>query len=171
MSAEANSLANAICVFVQNTISGHESGFYKMTKMANIPEHAKITITMLKDSDRMRVLIVSATANYLNAAYRSLILEDDEYILKEFNGMAKHMNHSKICLLNLVFFVLRNVHLEFDRNNLDTSTYDKYMEGVKEQIGTKLAMIRMVLITKVSHNCSGMDIKTCDPNEPMFKFK
>ena len=115
-------------------------------------------------------MILFATGNYLNAAYRSLIREDDPYILEQFNKMANCMNHSKICLLNIVFYVIMSIHPNFDRSKFDTSSYEAYMEGVNQQLDSMLLGATGALMQSVSHQCNGMDIKTCDPNDDMFKF-
>ncbi len=155
-------MANIMIEFINNTISGHESGFYKMYYF-NDSEN----INTLK-YNAMDGMITSSAVNYLNQAYKSLIRENDPYFLKYFKGMAKVMNHSYICLLNIVFVTLINVHRNIDRSKLDIDTYDKYMESIESQLEELLEKIKGTIIQSISHKCTGDDIKNCDPNDDLF---
>jgi len=52
----------------------------------------------------------------------------------------------------------------FDRSKFDVSTYKKYMECVSSQIAEKSICLRRELCESMNHECTGIDISTCDPN-------
>lgn len=163
MDESSKNIVGVINEFVFNTIMGHESGFYKMTMMGKM-----LTKEDLKKDEKMHGMIAFAIVSYLNDAYRSLILKNDPYFLEHFNNMAKHKNHSMICLLNIVFVVLQTIHMNFDRSKLDITSLESYKASVMSQLIQRKTEITPKLIDMMSHECKGIDIKTCDPNEPMF---
>ncbi len=147
--------------FIKNTIHGHESGFYKTLYLGQ---------NVLK-SDHMDGLIVVAAANYLNQAYKSLILDDDEYFMKYFNGMSSIMSHSHICLLNIVFAFLVKIHRAMDRDKFNIASYPKYMDSVKVELDEVFNSMRDEVVGSISHDCTGSNIKECDPNVDLFVIK
>jgi hypothetical protein len=159
--SKQDELAKIMIEFIRNTIMGHESGFYKMLNGAP---------NMLM-SDSMHTMIDLAAANYLNAAYRALIKDDDEYFMKYFNDMSAVMNHSQICLLNVTFVFLTSVHKMMNRKRFDIGSYGKYMESVSSDVDRVIGEMKGKLVNSISHECNGEDIKTCDPNQDLFIVK
>ena len=155
-------LARLICQFCESTMLGHESGFYKACgSLIPVPRDKLKTGMFLP-------LIRDATCSYLNNTYRSLIIKNDPYIIQKFGEMQSVNHHSAICLLNIIAMIIMNVHFNLDRENLDITSYDKYMESIKAQINDKLKEMNGKLTSTISHECHGVDISTCNPNEPMF---
>jgi len=159
--SKQDELAKIMLEFIRNTIMGHESGFYKM--LSGAPN-------MLL-SDSMHTMIDLAAANYLNAAYKALIRNDDEYFMKYFNSMSSVMNHSQICLLNVTFVFLTSIHKAMSRKQFDVSSYGKYMESVSSDVDRVIGEMKNKLTESISHECKGEDIKTCNPDEDMFIIK
>ena len=151
--------------FITNTICGHESGFYKMMLRGILSKD------ILSNKVIMMSLINQAAANYLNGAYVAFIKENDPYYLKYFYGMANCMQHSHICLLNIVMKYLTLVHNDIDRSKLDLSSYNSYMKCVEDMVNSKLKSMKKTLIDSISHKCIGEDIRKCDPNKKFFVLK
>jgi len=155
---EKERVADIMLEFISNTITGHESGFYKLMNGSE---------DTLK-SDQMRTAIDLSSVNYLNQAYKSLIKNDDEYFAKYFKAMAGIMNHSYICLLNIILVHMLNIHEAIKRSDLDTSTYDNYMTTIEVQIKNLSNSTRPLIVESISHDCHGEDIKDCDPEQDLF---
>ena len=62
-------------------------------------------------------LLNQSLVNYLNIYYKSLILEDNKYIIDYFTEMRNIHNHLEICLLNIILIIIQNIYNDFDRNN------------------------------------------------------
>ena len=62
-------------------------------------------------------LLNQSLVNYLNIYYKSLILEDNKYIIDYFAEMRNIHNHLEICLLNIILIIIQNIYNDFDRNN------------------------------------------------------
>jgi len=155
-------LAEEMISFMYNTIGGHESAFYKVLLTGK-----HFTKDTIKDRDFMKNYIIMATINYLNSAYKSLILKNDSYISQCFQRMSV-LNHSMICLLNILNCNILVIHGELDRSKLDTSSYDKYMASVSSQLREKCNNMKEILTNSLNHDCSGIDISTCDPTVDLF---
>lgn len=159
------SLAKLICDFCFDTIIGHNSGVYKSFMMKK-----ELDINYLR-SPLILTLLSSATMNYLNNAYSSLIRKDDPYIINKFNEMCVIKNHSKICLLNIIFAIILQIESDIDRAKLDIDSYEKFMESLRKQTTNMYTATWEKLSNIVSHECHGEDIEKCDPNKPMFYSK
>lgn len=158
------SLPELIVDFCHETIIGHESAFYKVFA---IKEKSPAILTSIQITG----LIASATVTYLNNIYVSLITQNDPTTITEkFESMCKINNHSAICLLNIICTMITNLHLNFDREKLDTKTYDTYMMTVKKQLENTFASTIEILNKSISHQCGGIDIRTCDPTKLMFSI-
>jgi hypothetical protein len=167
-SDETIQLAKIIVEFCKNTVKGHESGFFKLISRETIP--MSVSDLSVNNNVTIKNFIINATGKYLNSCYRSLIREDDPFIVNEFLNMTKIMKHSEICLLNIIFSVILKIHLELDRTKLNHSSYENYMTSVRDEINIKSSGICDILSNSLSHNCDGIDISTCDPDDDMFVF-
>jgi hypothetical protein len=154
-------LSKLIADFIVSTITGTESGFYKQFRQKKI-------VDKLNDSTFMKVAIATAHVNYFNILYKSLILKNDEYVTKKFLSMHNIMNHSYICLLNIIFKVCVDVHQIIPRSEMIVNCYENYMLIVKAMLDNINPFIIDMLKEMLSHNCNGTDISTCNPDEPMF---
>lgn len=56
----------------------------------------------------------------------------------------------------------------YDRILFDITSYEKYMNSVENVLDTCKKFLVSELPDMISHTCSGIDIKTCNPNEPLF---
>lgn len=159
--SKTNALAKLLCDFCFETMQGHESGFYKLHQIKKLPIADLL-------GDEMIILIKNVTLYYLNDAYKSLILKSDPFILDKFDAMCKINNHSEICLLNIIALTIINIHVNLNRSKLDITSYDTYMNGIRDQLDSEFTSILNTLTNSISHTCTGIDISTCNPNEPMF---
>ena len=162
-----NKLVRKLIEFCTETIKGHESGFYKtVTNTSMLP----LTRDDLK-TDKMYNIITLSAINYLNICYKSLILKNDPYVINKFKEMTDIFTHSEVCLLNIICMLLMKVHTGLDRKNLDIASYEKYMKSLTVEIDLLTSPQYNMLLQNVNHVCTGEDITTCNPNEPMFHAK
>lgn len=131
-------LAELFRTFIKNTIIGHESGLYKI--FGNNP----IVPTMIHN----------ITINYFNRAYDGLATKSDHYIIEKIKNMQDCLNHSPVCLINLLAIQCLKIHTSFDRSQLDANTYDKYMASVRKEFEAK-APPTEEMATLFKHNCTG----------------
>lgn len=150
--------------FIQNTIFGQESGLYKSLYLYNIDTG----IDNIR-SNTAKILLQYAIVDYLNSCYKSLILKDDDYVINYFAKIKKEKHHSEICLLNIMFAVIRSAFLEVDRHKFNDMTYDKFMDSVKKEYSEYLGGIDYDKL--LNHECNGEKIENCNPNEPLFLIK
>lgn len=155
-------IAETMIEFIYNTIVGHESGFFKAHESMGLEKKD------LKKSESMKPIVLIISSNYLNVVYKSLIREDDDYVISYFHKMKNALNHSLICLLNIVYVIVIASHNDIDRTKLNINSYDKYMKNVKEQLKIILENKKEFLKDKLNHECKGINIKDCDPDEDMF---
>lgn len=165
--SDKTELVKIMCDFMTATITGHESAFYK----AITAKMLGVDLSALKNAQLTQCLIAPAMMNYMNGAYVSLIKNNDEYINDYFSRMQGVCGHSCICLLNIIFFTGLSIHMSLDRTNLDISSYDNYMKTVTNQLAITIEKTKEILLESISHVCNGIDIKTCDPNVPLFSIK
>ena len=148
--------------FVDSTLLGQESALYKSCETS-----LRQPRSILK-SRVVLVILQHTLVDYLNACYKSLILNDDEYITKQFDAMTLSHGHSAVCLLNILASMIFNTANTFDRSLLDISSYESYMKAASDQLSVIRLTHAPTLQRSLSHTCSGMDIKSCDPNKPLF---
>lgn len=146
--------------FVFNTLKGHESAFYKIFNEI---------ISLNSKSIEIQSLCNVAIVKYMNGSYKSLILDDDPYITGSFNVMSS--NHSKSCLLIFLGVEMSDLHLSLNRENFDTSSYQKYMDSVERELDSKFSSFSAKLEKLFSHKCEGKNIKDCNPNDLPFYVK
>jgi ABC-type siderophore export system fused ATPase/permease subunit len=166
-------LTHQMIKFIKNTIMGHESGMYKSIAIAkeSSTDKDKINLSLLQGK-KILELFANVSENYFNKCYKSLVLRDDEYIVKIFDDMKAQFGHSQLCLLIIIANSCMKIHFEMDREKLDVSSYDNYMKSVKAQLDTLMGVDFITMSTaSFGHNCSGEDITKCDPTIKNFTFK
>lgn len=160
----SQNLATLICNFIESTAIGHERAIYRLFSIKAVP------LQVLQEST-FDSLHLKQSIGYFNNAYRSLILRDDPYIAAHFDAMHKVSGHSYICLLNIVFATYLATHRAVDRSSLNLSSLEALTESLKTRLQPLLVALKNDLEKSFSHQCHGIDIKTCNPNEPMFYAK
>lgn len=163
-STKGNQLAGEMINFVLNEIIGAERGMYRTI----VPMYGS---DPLKDNDRWGALFAEFHVQYFNRAYRSLILRDDEFLNDAFDKMRSHLGHSHICLLNTLVNVILSTHQAVPRDNLDTTSLDSYTHSVHDHLTRILEQSAEKIRRHVSHDCTGDDIATCDPDEVLFSLE
>lgn len=154
-------MASLMKNFIRGSMIGTESALFKVTSTQNLSlENLKLDVT--------KGTILMLSIQYLNICYKSLILKDDQYVVAKFKEMTDCKKHSEICLLNIFANIMKMIIEMSDRSNLDVNSYDKYMDSVKFNLDRILDS--MPFGKNLSHECNGIDISTCDPNDPMFKL-
>ncbi len=158
-------IAQLICRFIRATTIGHERAIFQVMSKQSVP------ITTLQQPEIVGQLFVSATVQYFNSAYRSLILKNNAYIEGAFGAMHQFCGHSYICLLNIVFATCLSTHQSIDRSKLDVSSLENYQKSFELLLDPILADLQKNLAESLNHNCAGMDIDKCDPNKVMFSMQ
>jgi hypothetical protein len=154
--------------FCFSTIKGHESGLYKSFSDKLFGDELGLDTLQ---NEHVFSIIAEITVNYFNTVYVSLIKRDDPYIINRFDKMCEINNHSAICLLNIMFAIVINLHGDFNRQNLNIDSYKLYMKSIDNELDSKMQTLFDKLMASISHTCKGMDILKCDPNIPMFSVK
>jgi hypothetical protein len=95
--------------FSRDTVRGIEAGLFEQR-----PE-------LIKHSN-IKNIQKGFCVHYYNKAYKSLILDNDEYIKLKYDEMNKILNHSYVCLLNVTFYVTLGIIENINRNNLNTTS-------------------------------------------------
>ena len=149
-------LATFIKQYCSNTILGAESGFFK-------------TLGPFAKEPQATFILTEYIGKYHNMAYKALILDTDKYFVEQYGKMNEISGHSYICLLNITLNICAILEQGVDRKKLDITSYDKYMESLTSQI--ELMLSKMNLAKFLSHKCTGVDIKSCNPNEDFIVLK
>lgn len=156
------SIAKMMCAFVKATTICHERAMFRSFQGQNYP------LSILKQADVMKTFIVTATALYLNAAYKSLILKNDSYIEQAFGAMHQVCGHSYICLLHICFGLCLEVHQSIDRTQLDISSLENYHKSFETLTAPFLKQLEERMASTFKHECKGVEIATCDPKVDLF---
>lgn len=151
-----DTVTSSIIAFCKATILGHESALYKQMHQEKDMQ-----------SEEMLLYALAAAIHYLNVCYKSLILQDDDYVTEQFSKM-QTAHHSPICLLHFLLQIITTCHTSMDRKKLNPSSYTTYMHSVDQLITPTLQNTQEHLQKHMNHECSGDDITKCDPNVPLF---
>ena len=166
MSESKDELLNLIVEFCMSTIVGQESGIYKG---ASSGVNKNILLTDLSKPSMTNTMVMFI-CHYINSCYKSLILKDDQYVTDKFAEMISIKNHSPVCLFGFILHIAKTTYEVFNREAFDTSSYESYMKSVKKQT----FILRLVWLVRLSgafnHQCVGLKIEDCDPNEPFVKL-
>ena len=157
-----------IKAFCFGIIKGHEYWLYK--SFSNKLFGNEFGLDTLQN-EHVFSMIAEITVDYFNTIYVSLIKRDDPYIINRFDEMCKINNHSAICLLNIMFTIVINLHGDFNRQNFNIGSYELYMKSIDAELNSKIQTLFDKLMASISHNCKGMDILKCDPNISMFSVQ
>lgn len=157
-------MANLMCDFMVNTVKGYESGIYK-SFTSNNKNHEQLR------SNNIKFLLIKFNIDYHNKLYRSLILKDDQYVIEELGKIHNTMNHSYICLLNILCKFTTDLITNRDRSLMNVDSYEKYMDSVCWHLEMWKSTLMKTLPSTLSHTCSGDDIATCNPDQPLFFMK
>jgi hypothetical protein len=141
-----------IIVFIRSTLLGQFSGFYKINGKNEF-------------ATSFKTVFPHVITHYLNGAYKSLILKDDEYIIKTFSSLT---SHSAVCLLHMFLHITRSIVDNFNYNNLRMDNYTDFMESVDSELMKSEMLKEDKIRLLISHRCEGYDISSCDPNIPLF---
>ncbi len=147
------------CIF---TIKGFESGLFKLKYATDSRIPYELTNQLVSNN------IFKCVTDYHNSTYSALILDSDINYTKFYYEMNQIIGHSYICLLNITLMVSDYMLKTIDRTKLDTSSYEKYMGSIQVQYIDVLNQLD--LENTLSHNCTGIDIRTCDPTKKLFKL-
>jgi hypothetical protein len=159
-------IINEIVGFIKQSIIGTESAFYKYISFT------KNTMKELKINS-MKNSINSMLINYLNDCYKSLITSNDVYLLKTFRPVQKELNHSEKCVLILVGQVINLIVQIFDRKNLKTSSFDRYIQSVSNELSSQsisnlLSSFQKNLRNHLTNECLVGNIKDENQDDILF---
>ena len=152
---------NAIYDFMVRTIVGQESGLYRVFSV-----HPSMIVHIKEDS--VWCLLQPAKLDYYNTLYKVLILKNDPDVLLSFADMNCH--HSKICLLNILLLLETKTHQSIHRSTGDISTRESWVKFIRDYLNGKDVREQNIqeIQASLNHECSGIDISTCDPNVKVF---
>lgn len=151
-------LTSVILEFVENTTYGQLSGLFR------------IYGTSLKTMQNRQNVLKGATANYFNTCLKSLILQDDPYVVEWFNKFWLYCSHSPICLSHVLFNLVCSIQEKIDFSQLDYSSLDKFRESERFQIKLIIEILRESVKTMISHECHGEKLEDLDPDTPLFQI-
>jgi hypothetical protein len=163
-----DNLSSLILGFVFDTCLGQERGVYKAIHGGAF---SGLSVDDLKKEEPIGSILTGATADYMNGCYKSLITLDDKYIVSKFKEMTDECGHSEICLLNIIAQCIFLVYGTIIRDSLNTSSLEKYSESWEKQYRAISVGLSASMSGNLSHECKGIDIKSCNPDEPMFMTK
>ena len=98
-------------------------------------------------------------------------MENDKYVNEKFGEMQQIMDHSPVCLINMLFMLTMRIHTQIDRKKLDTSSYDKFMASVRVELDRIMPSAEN-LAPAFGHTCAGpKKAPPLKPGEQMFYAK
>ena len=157
-------MAEVVMGFVRRTMKGQESGLYKVFAPRGMgPMLATPAATNM---------LLGAVVSYLNGCYKSLILQDDQYVIDSFAEMKAASlkgKHSEVCLLNIIMALIQNFHRLIDRTAYNISSYDAYMGSFEAEFNRVYDLVAAEVQGLFRHECHGnIDLSKEDPNAPLF---
>ncbi len=160
MTNESKTIVDLLKEFSKNTITGQLSACYKIV---NKNKTDVSPVVLYKNMAPMCLM------EYANSLYKSLILRNDEYVTKNFDDMKKVHDHSEVCLLHILFntWLVATQMIKDDVIKCD-SDYDIFMNSCENELDRIFNKLGTHFKKLTKHKCTGIDIKTCDPNEKLF---
>jgi hypothetical protein len=155
------SLSDVLIDFSQQTVLDHMESLYKM-----YPQYINkyfFPVVIYKQ-------LIMTTTNYYNMIFKSLILKNDDELLKTINQMCK--NHKATCILNILFQLsVSFLHVIMEQHHkLRKSTKEEYIEDINGIILNEIANGKKKLLDEnLAHICTGKDLSECDPEEPLLR--
>ena len=154
-------LAEEMANYAKNIVLGQLSGAYKQAIQ-------KKDINILKMFAQYYPIIL---VEYLNIVYASLIKKDDKIVTDQYEKLKSYYNHSEVCLIHFT----RMLCTEFVQcilfDAVDYSNYQSFMHSCTTQLNLISSESVKILEGGLTHECKGIDISTCDPNEKLFYIK
>lgn len=144
-------LEDAVHDYVLEVINGFESGLYKMVRQTQplrlellaSPHHPFITIAR------------DFYETYFTKTFNSIIKGDDLYVTKKFDEFQNlTAGHSKQCMLNILSNMIISIHFNIFREKLDYTSYERYMESLRNEIVKTWDVIDVVKL--FNHSCQGV---------------
>lgn len=164
VSLRMDKLAHHMTTFLQQALRGCERALFRTQLIAGGD-------TLSTSQSTWTSMSCSAFISYLNDVYKSLILGDDAFVVRTFSEFASCTDHSPVCLLNLLAQIGKHI-IETDLPSLSSRNMDdleKFTTQVDKCLAISLSKVEAYLARNLNHTCKGIDIKTCNPNEPMFR--
>ena len=166
MIAGGSRLAEAVTSFIQRTMRGQDSGLYKV--------FAPRGMAQMLTTPTATNMLLGSVVSYLNGCYKSLILQDDVYVMSSFAEMRAASfkgKHHEVCLLNIIMSLIQTFHQLIDRSLLDISSYDAYMASFSAEFNRVFNTLAPMVEGLFQHECTGnTDLTKEDPNEPLFSI-
>ena len=156
-------IAETLSKFIIDTYVGIETSMYKTIEDKE----------QLKQPQALSNCLCFAI-EYLNICYKSLILSNDEHLLKIFRPISQCLNHSEECALIMTGVTFNKVASIIQRENLKIDSLEGYIESLMNEITKEdfQNILRSFEDTLVAHfkenNCTGVDITTRNPDENLF---
>jgi len=163
--------------YITRTMVGTERGLYRMWSAGALPGDLYAPPAEGERPPRMG-LVMRFLARYFNDAYKTLVLYHkgqheglDMVYVTDFTELHGQFGHSYICLLNIVLHLSLGAFMGVDTRELDYSSLEMFTDSYKKQIGEWFNVHGDRVLECLDHECKGMDIAECDPDEPMFTLQ
>ena len=155
-------LAEELSNYAKSIVLGQLSGAFKHTAQQ------KNDVNILKNFKLVYPLFLM---NYLNIVYVSLIKKDNQTVADQFTKLKSYHNHSEVCLIHFTRMLCSEFVNAMLFDTLDYVNYDTFMMSCTLQLNILAIESVKLLEGSLSHECKGIDISTCDPNEKLFYLK
>jgi hypothetical protein len=145
--------------FVKQAILGHERVLFQL-KYSNAEPETMDDVNLNKLTLKIENLIGLGTVSYFNQIYDSLVVRDDPYVNKIFDQYRVLLDHSPVCLIQILFRFCLQTHLGLVREKFvnwgKLEGLEEYAASVAAQLNIFLGKETEDLIQKAfDHPCAG----------------
>lgn len=148
---------------ILHAIIGHETAMYSHCNAV-----ACHFLKGLTNQWAFGLMLSKLSVEFFNTVGKEIILGEGKLgvFTQLFDKMHAESGHSYNCLLHFAFHSCFNIHGNLDREKFDISSAKNYEQSIVAQLEPVLDIFDAA--KHFSHVCTGIDIKTCDPNKPLF---
>ena len=161
---EAEQLTKSVCDYLVQAVCGMHMAVYR-----------RFNLMPGEDSGNMKV---GMFAHYLNNCFRSLIVEDDPFVVESFTKIFVQMpEESPVCFFHVLFALGKILLDRADEYQFPSS--DPEVDALREMLMTGIEMQATDLVRKwvdelSGHSCTGIPFeRICeeDPDQPFFTLR
>ena len=162
---EKQKLAIMIIKYIKTQITKTEEGLYDGVLEQQLP------VYFLKDRGVTKLISELHEEGFNEQA--EYYAEKIEPYYTGWMEMLEILDHSIICLMSMVAQITVTIHVNINREELDTSSKDVYLKSVKKYLESAIdGMFLLEMIKMLSHECNGdKDIGEPDENGKYMSFK
>ncbi len=164
-------LTKFIFTKIVETLTGIESGCYKIAAGIKPIQNFFSLQDLCKNT--FKNMLKPMLVNQFNIEYNALANKDDFRIIKEYNIMREMIDHSPICLINIIFNLAIAFIDHVDRSKLDTSSLENYLDSIKIAFIPMANNVQAVSFSGMFiHHCDGpRKVEPLPPGQQMFNIE